>query len=260
MPQIIDKAQENDVPQWKLNRMQVQQDPFYKSFYSKFYIEKDGVISLSLKDLTIICNMILTGALLGMLFTSCQTGLYVCEYGSFPYISQIIKEPIYVRIYIFLTTIYMFGVHQLNIRAFHKKLHGVISKFHNDMIMHLGLISTVTLPLIGLFDMDLFPASHGIFALYFFLTFGGYCIMLSSALSTNIDKFPDSDHFGIIIIKYASYGLFVTIITYLVAFSYIPVGPTAYIEWFMVLYLVNIFTIASFTNQYYDSVHDPAVA
>ncbi|CDW77397.1 UNKNOWN [Stylonychia lemnae] len=253
-PQTIDK----DVPQWKLNRMLVKQDPQYKSFYSSFYIEKDGVISLSLKDMTILCNMIITCALLGMLYESCKAGTFVCEYGRFPYISEIIKQTMYVRIYIFLTAVYMFGVHQLNIRAFHKKLHGVITRFHNDIIMHVGFASTLALPLIGLFDMDLWPASHGMISLIFFLTFGGYCIMLSQALSSNIDKFPESDQRGIKIIRWASYGLFFTILAFFVAFKYVPLGPTAYIEWFMTLYFINIFTITSFTNQFYDSVHDPS--
>jgi len=35
-------------------------------------------------------------------------------------------------------------------------------------------------------------------------------------------------------------------------------GITAILEWATVFYFVNFFSIASFANPYYDSVHEPA--
>lgn len=123
--------------------------------------------------------------------------------------------------------------------------------------MNFGTISIFSLPMIGMFDMKLFPLTHRLFAGIFFGSFGVYCLLLAKALYSNKDKFPESDHFGIGIIQKSSQALFITLIAFGISYvKYGLAGPTPYIEWFVVIFNMNFFSIASFTNQFYDSIND----
>ena len=55
----------------------------------------------------------------------------------------------------------------MNIRAVYKTMDGIISTSSNDTMMILGLISCVSLPLIGLFDEG-FGSIHVSLAVIFF--------------------------------------------------------------------------------------------
>lgn len=46
----------------------------------------------------------------------------------------------------------MMGVHQVNIRAYFKKVYDISSSGENDGLMVLGIISCFSLPLIGIFN------------------------------------------------------------------------------------------------------------
>lgn len=54
-----------------------------------------------------------------------------------------------------------------------------------------------------------------------------------------------------------TWGLLLTLVALLVSINfYTSHVPTPFIEWGAVLYFVNFFSIASFANAYYDSVHE----
>ena len=127
-------------------------------------------------------------ALLVMLAISCHNGSVECSTHSFPMISTVIViTEMYDRIFLLLTTVLMFGVNQVNIRAFYKKLYGKISDRANDALLIWGLFSCLSLPMIGVFDEHKWKLPHGFFAVVFFLSFGVYAVILSKYLYNNRD-------------------------------------------------------------------------
>lgn len=100
----------------------------------------------------------------------------------FPMVSTVIALHMYDRTFIILSTTMMFGVQQVNIRAFYKKLYGVVSDGYNDFLIVLGGVSCLALPLIGVFDEHQWGKIHGFCAVVFFSTFGIYCVLLGRAL------------------------------------------------------------------------------
>lgn len=54
-----------------------------------------------------------------------------------------------------------------------------------------------------------------------------------------------------------TWGLIITIIALVSSYVVYQVKvPTPFLEWFTVLYYVNFFSIASYANEFYDSVHE----
>ena len=84
----------------------------YKSFFATWFVMEDGVISISLRNLTISCSLLITVTLLLILYASCNdgTGRYVCTLEKWPMISDVINQEMYNRTFILLTAIFMFGV------------------------------------------------------------------------------------------------------------------------------------------------------
>eukprot|EP00347_Sterkiella_histriomuscorum_P021372 403334206 len=227
------------------------------SWFSKFFEVQDGVISLSLKDQTLILSIGISIALIIMCFVSCKEGEFECSLHDFPMVSDVLALHMYDRTFIILTTIMMFGVQQVNIRAFYKKLYGKVSDCYNDFLMVLGILSCITLPLIGVFDEHEFNPIHCTCAGIFFGCFGFYCILLGRALYQNRDKFPQDEQKSIDLMMKNTWGLLIVLVAFLISIKlYTSRVPTPLIEWATVLYFVNFFSIASFTNAYYDSVHE----
>jgi hypothetical membrane protein len=208
--------------------------------------------------MTVILGLLISITLLAELYITCSNGTFECTTKSFPMVSTVIALEMYDRVFILLTVILMFGIQQTNIRAFYKKLYGIIPDHENDNLMNIGLISCVALPLIGIFDEHKWPIPHGISAVTFFLLFGLYCIKLGRYLNQNKDKYPAKDQTGIKLAYYNSYGLIVALgallLSIIIVHSHVP---TPLIEWFVVLYFVNFFVIISMVNSFYDTVHQP---
>jgi len=164
----------------------------------------------------------------------------------------------YNRTFILLTAIFMFGVQQVNLRAFYKLLYGKISNGRNDTMMVFGIISMVGLPLVGIFDEDMWRTLHGISAGLFFGGFMIYARLLACAMYEVRDQFDtetqqaiDSMYSNVTNLIWCTCAFFVSI---LLTGSK---GLTAILEWGTALYFVNFFSIASFANPFYDSVHEP---
>ena len=83
-----------------------------KSLFEPFFVIEDGVISLSLKNLTVIGCLLISGSLLSMLYMTCTNG-YLDKLDCterLPMISDVICLPIYDRIFCILTIFYTLGV------------------------------------------------------------------------------------------------------------------------------------------------------
>jgi hypothetical membrane protein len=96
----------------------------------------------------------------------------------------------YNRVFILLTATFMFGVNQVNIRAFYKQLYGVVSNGRNDTMFYIGLASMVALPMVGIFDEKMWKTLHGISAGVFFGGFMIYARMLAVSMDANKSKYP----------------------------------------------------------------------
>lgn len=72
-----------------------------------------------------------------------------------PMISDVVALPFFDRVFILLNTIYFMGVHQVNVRAFYKRLNDAgVEELKNDLLFYAGMTSCFSLPLIGVFDCN----------------------------------------------------------------------------------------------------------
>ena len=169
------------------------------SWFSQWFVMEQGVISISLKNLTIVSALSISVTLLYILYASCNdgTGRYVCTYERFPMISDVINQEMYNRVFILLTAIFMFGVQQVNIRAYYKQLYGKVSNSTNDTAFWFGFASLVALPMVGIFDESRWSTLHGISAGIFFIGFMVYGTMVGRSLYKYRDQFPPEEQAAI---------------------------------------------------------------
>lgn len=205
---------------------------------------EEGVISLSLRSLTLVFSSAVTATLLLILVASCNdgTGKYVCTLQDWPMISDVINQEMYTRIFILLTVIFMFSVQQANVRAYYKQLYGKIDDSRNSSIMTWGIVAMLALPLIGIFDEDRWTSVHGICAGIFFGCFMIYGRQLSVALNEVKSQFDENTQKAIDTMYTHVTGIIVTTVLFGVSFAYKGHGGiTAIFEWVAVLYYLNFF-------------------
>jgi hypothetical protein len=114
-----------------------------------------------------------------MLMVSCAYGFNKCTWNSIPMISDVIADPIFDRVFILLNTGYFVGVHQVNVRSLYSRLHGIIPEKQNRRLFYVGLVSSFSLPMIGMFDNRKFVIIHKSFALIFFTSSAFYLSMMA---------------------------------------------------------------------------------
>lgn len=228
-----------------------------KSWFSDYFIIQDGVISFSLKALTLVFCIAISGSLLAMLYQSCSAGTFECDLTKFPMVSDVIAQEMYNRTFILLTATLMFGVQQGNLRAFYKKLYGIISNCFNDFLLVLGILSMFALPLIGIFDEHMWPKYHGASAVVFFSCFGFYSFFLGRCLYQNKDKFPASEQDSINKLYKCTWILLGLLLGFGLSIAIYGNSSvsTPLLEWAVVLYYVNFFALISNDNDFYDSIH-----
>jgi len=215
-----------------------------KSSFSQWFVVEDGLISLSLKQLTIFGSALVTATLLLILVASCNdgTGQYVCTFEQWPMISDVINQEMYTRVFILITAVFMFSVQQVNVRAFYLELNGKIDDSRNFNIMLFGIVSLLALPLIGIFDESRWTSVHGFCAGIFFGCFMIYGRLLSIALNEVKSQFDQQTQQAIDKMYTHVTGIIVT--TVLFGVSYYLKGHggiTAILEWAAVLYYLNFF-------------------
>jgi len=171
-------------------------------------------------------------------------------------ISDVICLHLYDRVFCILATFFCFCTYQADVRAFYKKLYGIASDSQNDWLLILGIISTVTLPMIGYFDEHTYSTIHGISAVLFFLSVGVYAWILSNVLNANKDKFPVEDHDDIDKLNHMKRLMWISLLAFLFAmiFGGSNYWLTPFAEWTSTLLFVNYFGVLSMTNKFYDSV------
>ena len=163
----------------------------------------------------------------------------------------------YDRTFILLTAIFMFGVQQVNLRAFYKQLYGKISNGRNDTMMYIGIASMVALPMVGIFDEGK-KVLHGVSAGIFFIGFMIYARMLACSLHNVKSQFDAQTQANIDNMYNHVTGLILTTLAFFISLLLKGSGGmTAILEWATTFYFVNFFSIASFANDFYDSVHEP---
>jgi Frag1/DRAM/Sfk1 family len=221
---------------------------------------EDGVISVSLRNLTIVSALSITLALILILIASCNdgTGRYVCTIQKWPMISDVINQEMYNRTFILLTAIFMYGVQQVNLRAFYKMCYGKVNNGRNDTMMYIGIASMVALPMVGIFDESMWKVLHGLSAGVFFIGFMIYARMLACSLHNVKDQFDTQTQANIDNMYNHVTGLILTTLGFGISMALKGAGGiTAILEWATTFYFVNFFSIASFANDFYDSVHEP---
>ena len=140
------------------------------------------MISFSLKDITLVLTMLVNVGFLFFAYRACSRGEVTCNNIEWPMISDILALKPYDRWFIFLSTVYMLGIMQINMRAYFKKVYGFIPNKTNDRIFYTGLASCFALPMIGIFDEHEFRPIHYVFAGIFFSCFTLYAVWLGHAM------------------------------------------------------------------------------
>ena len=173
-------------------------------------------------------------------------------------ISDVINQEMYNRTFILLTAVFMYGVQQTNLRAFYKMVYGKIHNGRNDTMMYIGIASMVALPMVGIFDEHNYGTFHGISAGIFFIGFMIYARMLAISLDKVKDQFDAQTQTAIASMYTNVTGLILTTAAFFISLIvHGSGGITAILEWATTFYFVNFFSIASFANSFYDSVHEP---
>ena len=210
--------------------------------------------------MTIFFSLFITTVLVIMLILSCNDGKgdYKCTIQDWPMISDVIVQEMYNRTFILMTAVFMFGVQQVNTRAFYKQLYGKISNGRNDTMFYIGLVSMVGLPMVGIFDEKLWKTLHGISAGLFFGGFMIYARLLSIAMNEVKGQFDQNTQTAINSMYKNVTGLIACTLAFVVSLALRGSGGiTAILEWGTALYFVNFFSIASYANPFYDSIHEP---
>lgn len=176
-------------------------DQKYRSCCAGFFVKEDGVISLSLKTLTLIGTITLTVALFTMLYITCRDDLLTkyhnipkeeaCSFEHHnPMVSDVICLPFFDRIWCILTTFFALSVMQVNIRAFYKRFHGIISVEDNNSMIAWGWALCISFPLIGFFDEWNYAPIHFSLAGVFFTSTCVYGYKIGNRFFEHRAKFP----------------------------------------------------------------------
>ena len=230
----------------------------HQSSQPSYFLFDQGVISFSLRRTTILLSSLFSLTLLVQLLQTCLAGTFECSIHDFPMISTVIRQEMYDRIFILETSIFMFAVQTANLRAFYKKLHGVVGAAENDAMFYCGLVSCVALVLIGIFDEKMWSPEHNVIAMTFFISFAAYAISLGRALFANRGSYPASEGEGIGRLYRDTYWLgggLVVLLACLYCFK--SETPTPFVEWILVMWYLNFFSLTGLANGYYQTVQEP---
>lgn len=144
-------------------------------------------------------------------------------------------------------------------RAWFKKVYGLIPNKSNDRILWVGLPACVALPLIGIFDEHEYKPIHYLCAGIFFSCFTLYGVWLSDAMYENMQNFEESDRRSIKTLKNNVNGIFFSCLAMIFSTFYFGTNGriTPALEWFTAFYVINFYAIMAYTNPFYDSIHIP---
>jgi hypothetical protein len=114
-----------------------------------------------------------------MFYASCSFGYNKCTWTKIPMISDVIRDSMFDRLFILTNTAYFIGIHQVNVRALFARFHGILGERMNNVLLCAGLISSFSLPFIGVFDNRKYENIHNAFAGLFFSSSGFYLSLVA---------------------------------------------------------------------------------
>jgi len=158
------------------------------------------------------------------------------------------------RIFLFCICIFMFTSINGSVRVFYKMLHSLIPEKENNRMACVGFISIFSMPVGVILDQDRFNYPHRAFALTFFITGCFYMVWLAVRLQQFRDKFSPEEQRAIIYLSYYGKGMF--ILSFITIFAYLFIGGKTglvpFLEWVLVIYFINYWSLLSLCNPYYD--------
>jgi hypothetical protein len=228
---------------------------------NKLYIDDDGVVSLSLRDMSIFGCLLVTVFLVYIGYVGCTTGQAVCNDDHFPMISDFLKMPFYDRIFCLLTTFLCLTCMSGNIRVVYSVL-AVPSQqagdWQNDVLLVCGIVASFALPLVGYFDEDSAHTTHVICAMTFFVGYTVYAFWVCSLMNKYKAQLTPAQQATIPALNKATAAITAAVVSF--ATSYVIYGTAhpyfAYLEWTVTILLLNFFLIVSFDNDFYSSVKE----
>lgn len=131
-----------------------------------------------------------------MIYVSCSQGYNKCTWNKIPMISDVIRDPMFDRVFLLLNTGYFIGIHQVNVRSLYSRFRGIISMKKNNILLIAGLISSFSLPLIGVFDNRNHQPIHYLCAATFFISSAYYLSMKAYLMHKHKDELLDQLHFS----------------------------------------------------------------
>lgn len=231
-------------------------DPQPTSYLNKFFVEEEGVISLSLRWITLVG----TGLAIGLVCLS----TYICWYleiitiddTHWPFISDVSGLPLFDRAYCLVFMFYAMTVQQMNVRAFYHLLYPITTPLYRNVTLALGIAACVVLPLIYEWDEYWFLTTHDCLALGFFILQTGFVFLTASALNANLTKFSADHQAAIKRLRLASFFLVAALAVFIYVTANYPedVFHQAIIEWITVGAMLAWQAYASLESPYYESV------
>ncbi len=224
-------------------------------FFERFWVTENGVISISVRNMTVIACLLMTLSLAANLYVACETA-FECKTTNFPTISKVVGLPIWDRLACLTTTFYCMGAHQIAIRCFYKKLYGKASHQSNDWLLILGIVTTISAPLTAYFDIYDHADIHTPLSYLFFGSMSGYALILAQQLKKHKESFPKGSHPEI-----NRTALIANLITAsLAALGFFQFYDDRYVpicQWVCAALIINFFAFSIYTNEYYESIHPP---
>jgi len=152
-------------------------------------------------------------------------------------------------------TFYSLVVLQADIRAFYKKLSGKVTQSENNWSLLFGIITTISLPCIGYFDMHTYGFFHYTFAILFFGFCFAYIFYTVGLLVKHKDEFPQDEQRGIRKSNRFRWFILFSALFYGYTKLFYDTHSDFY-EWLIVLFYLNAMAIINLTNKFYDTVYE----
>lgn len=171
-------------------------------------------------------------------------------------VSAVIGLPIFDRVASLTFTFYAFTVMQTNVRCYFKMLNGIANPCKNDLMLVLGILASIFMVSIPIFDMYEWSSIHNPCAAIFFSTALIDSLMYSYEMTKHKDKFPNEDHSTIDRLAPLSWITLGSAIACGISIglwgTHHWAGP--FFEWTTVGLLLNYYLVIQFTNPYLSSI------
>lgn len=122
-------------------------------------------------------------------FFSCHLGYFTCTTSVFPTISDVMADPPLNKLYSIILTVFS-CTKQAEARAYHSRLKSLVSARVNNLLLFAALMSTISAPWIGFFDIHFNFPLHMVATLTFTLGEILYLFPLCYFLVRSRSTFP----------------------------------------------------------------------